>query len=71
MIWTYLMNKNLFLILSLFIFSCSNLDEEKVVELKKLESDQNAKVIYKLSDGKLNYKLKLEQEKNCNRYNSI
>ncbi len=71
MIWTYLMNKNLLLILSLFIFSCSNLDEEKVIELKKLESDQNARVVYKLSDGKLKYKLKLEQEKNCNRYKNI
>tara|TARA_B100001027_G_scaffold192945_1_gene147993 strand:- start:107 stop:487 length:381 start_codon:yes stop_codon:yes gene_type:complete len=65
------MNKNLLLILSLFIFSCSNLDEEKVIELKKLESDQNARVVYKLSDGKLKYKLKLEQEKNCNRYKNI
>ena len=71
MIWTYLMNKNLLLILSLFIFSCSNLDEEKVIELKKLESDQNARVVYRLSDGKLKYKLKLEQEKNCNRYKNI
>ena len=71
MIWTYLMNKNLLLILSLFIFSCSNLDEEKVIELKKLESDQNARVVYKYSDGKLKYKLKLEQEKNCNRYKNI